>query len=140
VTSVMAGRPEGYSLLLSCGFRGGQLATLRRRVLRAVRRCGLGSDAADGFLIAVNEAMTNAVRHGGGVGRLGLWVDGDIRCEVADHGTGFPAQDHLSRTEPAVASASGGMGLWIARQTADHLAIESGPGGTTVTITAERRA
>jgi anti-sigma regulatory factor (Ser/Thr protein kinase) len=39
-----------------------------------------------------------------------------------------------------VASASGGMGLWIARQTADHLAIESGPGGTTVTITAERRA
>jgi two-component sensor histidine kinase len=97
----MAGRPEGYVLLLSCGFRGGQLAALRRRVLRAVRRCGLGSDAADGFLIAVNEAMTNAVRHGGGVGRLGLW---------------------------------------IARQTADHLAIESGPVGTTVTITAERPA
>jgi anti-sigma regulatory factor (Ser/Thr protein kinase) len=45
--------------------------------------------------------MTNAVRHGGGLGRLGLW---------------------------------------IARQTADHFAIESGPGGTTVTITAERPA
>ncbi len=143
MTPATVGRPDwadGYSCLLGLEFRAHEVSAARRAVLRAVRHRGLDPDAADGFVVAVNEAMTNAVRHGGGAGRLGLWADGDIRCEISDHGPGFAAQDHLRRTEPAVASAEGGMGLWIARQTADQLTIESGPAGTTVTVTARSPA
>ncbi|MEV4618809.1 ATP-binding protein [Asanoa sp. NPDC049573] len=133
-----ASSADRSSLLLIADFRHGGLAALRRRVAGTVRELGLAGEAAERFLVAVNEAMTNAVRHGGGAGRLTIWVDGGIRCEISDRGTGFAAADYLGRTERPTASATGGMGLWIALQTADRLAIESGPAGTTVTITAQR--
>jgi anti-sigma regulatory factor (Ser/Thr protein kinase) len=121
-------------LVLTAEFRAGELSVLRHQVDQAVRRAGLAGSAADGFVIAVNEMVANAVRHAGGGGRLRLWRGSDLVCQIEDHGPGFPAHEYLERVEAPVASPAGGMGLWLAQQTADRLAIDSGPTGTTVTI------
>ena len=110
------------------------LDEVRHRVTAVSGRHGLGADALSDWVTAVNELMTNAVRHGGGTGRLCLAFDGRLTCEVRDAGAGFAVSGHLGdRPRPAL-SASGGMGLWIVAKMAEVLSVDSGPGGTTVRI------
>lgn len=111
-------------------------AEVRREVDAAARRSGLELEKAIDFVAAVNEVMTNAIRHGGGRGELRLWQDDTLRCEIRDGGPGFPAGDYLDRTEAPRPSPTGGLGLWIAQQTSDLISIDSGPAGTTVRISA----
>jgi anti-sigma regulatory factor (Ser/Thr protein kinase) len=131
-------RPAPEDLLLSEPFDGTGFASLRRRVHAAADAFGVRGTRADDFVTAVNEVMTNAVRHGGGGGELRLWGDDAIVCEVSDRGRGFPASAYLDRRERPAATPTGGMGLWIAQQISDSLTIESGPGGTTVRIVTAR--
>ncbi|GAA1861267.1 SpoIIE family protein phosphatase [Asanoa iriomotensis] len=124
-------------LLLAAEFDRAGVATLRRRVADEAERHGLADDVADDFVAAVNEVMTNAIRHGGGAGALRLLADHTgLVCEVRDHGNGFPAAAFLAREVRPTPSSTGGMGLWIAQQTSHALHIESGPAGTLVRITA----
>ncbi|WP_430285336.1 ATP-binding protein, partial [Salmonella enterica] len=45
----------------------------------------------------VHEVITNAVRHGGGAGRIRLWRDGpQLHCQVIDSGAGIPAERRAS--------------------------------------------
>jgi anti-sigma regulatory factor (Ser/Thr protein kinase) len=99
--------------------------------------------------MAVNELLTNVVRHGGGTGRLTLWMrDGAVLCEVSDRGDGLDSGDVLdsgdrpgsgdgpgrvSRRRPAP-DQPGGWGLWLVRELTDTCEIESGPDGTAVRI------
>ncbi len=95
---------------------------------------GGGGEAVDDLLLVVNELCGNAIRHGGGQGRVRLWTDGYLlMCRVTDSGPGISDAEAQgqSRPEPHIA---GGRGLWIARRLAD-LRIDSGPSGTTVTAT-----
>ena len=131
---------DGYTLLLSATVHASNVAALRHRVRDLTSECGMDAEQVDGFAVAVNEIMTNAVRHGGGSGQLRLWCDGRVLCEVDDRGPGFDAGPHLRRTERPAPSSRGGLGLWLARQTSDDLAIESGPTGTTVSISAHLSA
>ncbi|MEV0719815.1 SpoIIE family protein phosphatase [Asanoa sp. NPDC050611] len=129
-------RPEPR-LLLEGAFDRAGVATLRRRIADEAERSGMGGEAADDFVAAVNEVMTNAIRHGGGAGSLRLVDDvSGLVCEVRDHGGGFPAAEYLARQVRPTPSSTGGMGLWIAQQTSHALHIESGPAGTLVRITA----
>ena len=70
----------------SRGLRRGGVPSLRRRVYAVADRYGMAGDDADDFVTAVNEVMTNAVRHGGGGGELRLWGDDVLVCEVSDRG------------------------------------------------------
>jgi anti-sigma regulatory factor (Ser/Thr protein kinase) len=121
-------------LLFATEFDASRLTDARHEVDIAVRRCGLDPDKSLDFIAAVNEAMTNAVRHGGGRGALRLSVDTQLTCEIHDDGPGFPADRYLNRTHRPTPSPAGGMGLWIAQQTSDALSIDSGSAGTTVRI------
>jgi serine phosphatase RsbU (regulator of sigma subunit)/anti-sigma regulatory factor (Ser/Thr protein kinase) len=88
------------------------------------------------FVVAVNELTTNAVRHGGGAGRLELRRHGDVlHCRVTDAGPGIPA-DRRRVTGPPPPHALNGRGLYLARQNADTFEIESRGAGTTVDVTA----
>jgi serine/threonine-protein kinase RsbW len=85
-------------------------------------------------VVAVNELLTNAVRHGGGAGRLSLWQTGAVVvCEVADegHGLAVPVPGHPAR--PA-ADQPGGWGLWLAQELTDMFQLTTGIGGTTVRV------
>lgn len=120
--------------LFAAAFTREELDEVRHRVQAVSGRHGLHGDALSDWVTAVNELMTNAVRHGGGAGRLRLCLDDRLICEVRDDGTGFAVAGHLgNRPRPAL-SESGGMGLWIVGQMAEVLSVESGPGGTTVRI------
>jgi anti-sigma regulatory factor (Ser/Thr protein kinase) len=83
------------------------------------------------MVLVAHELATNAVRHGGGGGRLRLWAtDGRLWCEVSDNGPGLP-QPALAGTALPAPNTLGGRGLWIARQMSD-LTITSTTAGTTI--------
>jgi anti-sigma regulatory factor (Ser/Thr protein kinase) len=125
---------QAARLLLDAGFTVEDVTAVRRRVEEASRDAGLDPSRVDDWITAVNELMTNAVRHGGGRGRVRLWRGARLTCEVSDGGPGFPADDYLARRERPAVTATGGIGLWIVRQLTDSVHINSGPGGTTARI------
>jgi anti-sigma regulatory factor (Ser/Thr protein kinase) len=95
----------------------------------------------DDFVVAVNELLTNVVRHGGGIGRVALWSsDSSVVCEVSDTGEGLtgdvPPQQPRSR--PA-ATQPGGWGLWLAEELTDSFQLVTGHGGTTVRVSTRVR-
>jgi serine/threonine-protein kinase RsbW len=128
--------PHGRQVLRT-RFDAGQVGAVRRTVGSVLRECGLAEERADDFLTAVNEVMTNAVRHGGGTGELRLWRDGVLVCEVRDQGDGFDAGAYTARTERPPLSPAGGLGLWVASRMTDAMSVSSGPAGTTVQICAK---
>lgn len=120
--------------LLERPFAEGELPAVRQRLDAVARACGLSPDDAYDWVIAVNELMANAIRHGGGAGHLRVWRDGDLFCEVRDRGTGFAAGPYLAPRARPAPSPDGGMGLWITQRMTGDMMIESGPSGTVVRI------
>lgn len=112
------------------------IATLRHDVTHCAEMAGLAGEALDDFVLAINELVTNAVRHGGGRGWLRLWHHGNLLvCEVSDQGAGIVdgATNGHVKPPPYVA---GGWGMWLARELSDTMTIDTGPDGTTVRISA----
>jgi anti-sigma regulatory factor (Ser/Thr protein kinase) len=108
------------------------LYALRATVAAHAADLGASPAEIDHVVILAGELAANAVRHGGGTGRLRLWAEQDrIRLEISDQGPGMrqPTAD-AERPDPA---AAGGRGLWICRQLTPHLKVTTGPHGTTVT-------
>nr|WP_221378994.1 ATP-binding protein [Actinoplanes polyasparticus] len=121
---------------LAQNFTAEELASLRRAVHDSARACGLAGDALDDFVVAVHELATNAVRHGGGRGRIDLRRDGDtLLCDIIDHGPGFPGGVPTPAGLPSP-QTPGGRGLWLAQHLTDTLLITDSPGGVTVSVTA----
>lgn len=107
------------------------MTALRHAVASRAGECGLGGDRLDDFVVAVNELLTNAVRHGGGSGRVVVWqADGAVVCEVSDHGPGLgPA-----RPQKPAPDEPGGWGLYLVRELTDSIDMRTGPEGTAVRI------
>ena len=106
----------------------------RRSLAGAVEAEDLPRGRAEEFLIAVGEVVANALGHGHGLAELTLWSTNDgVVCAVHDDGPGVddPFAGYLP---PGNDDAAQGMGLWVARQLSDSLAIQSGADGTTVRL------
>ncbi|MEV0153824.1 ATP-binding protein [Micromonospora sp. NPDC050686] len=118
-------------VLLSQHFTAETVTPLRHLLAARVTAAGLSSHDGDDFVLAVHELVTNAVRHGGGSGRLELrQVDDVLVCEVSDHGT---AADTLPVDLPP-SHVPGGRGLWLAHQLTGALMLTRRPGGVTATV------
>ena len=94
------------------------------------------ADLVEDFLLAVDEMCSNAVRHGGPPVGLRLWTGpGTLVCTISDSGGGW--DDPFAGYGPAHGEdlSHGGMGLWLARQLCDHVAIRRGGNGTTIRLT-----
>jgi anti-sigma regulatory factor (Ser/Thr protein kinase) len=112
------------------------IASLRHDVATCAEAAGLAGEALDDFVLAVNELVTNAVRHGGGHGRLRLWHDGtQLVCEVTDQGAGIVDGASNGRDKPSP-NVAGGWGMWLARELSETMTVMTGPEGTTVRISA----
>jgi anti-sigma regulatory factor (Ser/Thr protein kinase) len=124
---------EELEPLLSVDFDLESLVWLRREVERRSEEQGLTGLSLYRFVVAVNEITTNAVRHGGGRGRLALWRGEDrLYCQVADQGSGLPAGREWAPPPPA--TSTDGRGLLLARHGASKLTIRSGTDGTSVLL------
>lgn len=120
--------------LLAVAFDRQAITGTRHAVGRCAAAVGLFGARLDGFVLAVNEIMTNAVRHGGGRGRLRLWrAAGTVSCEVRDEGRAVAGRLEPGELPPT--TATGGRGLWLARQLCDEVEVETGVAGTVVRVT-----
>jgi len=126
-----ATRPGGASL--DQAFGPEDLYALRAAVAAHAAHLGAPPERVAHVVIVAGELAGNAVRHGGGRGRLRLSrVDGAVRCEVTDEGPGIPEPDDAGTRTPSVLAA-GGRGLFIVRRLAASLTIRNTGRGTTVT-------
>jgi anti-sigma regulatory factor (Ser/Thr protein kinase) len=116
-------------------FDGTNLVSLRSAVAAHGSALGLSEGRVNDLVLVAHELATNAVRHGGGDGRLRVWrVGGSIFCEVADGGDGFPYRRPDEHRRPDV-TAIGGRGLWIVARLVDEMRVDSGDAGTVATVT-----
>ncbi|MDW5323665.1 ATP-binding protein [Plantactinospora sp. KLBMP9567] len=120
--------------MLQADFDAEQVADVRRTLTECLLAAGLAGERLDDFVTAVNEAMTNAVRHGGGRGELRIWHRRHLVCEIRDHGRGFAAPLPTIPTRRPRPSANGGMGLWLAQELADSIEVQSGTNGVRVRL------
>jgi anti-anti-sigma factor len=123
--------------VLDQAFDNDSLYALREAVAAHALQAGLAEGRVGDLVLAVHELAANAIRHGGGRGRLRIWdTGGMLRCEVTDDGA---AQ---SATDDAVAGAGDaaqwridpGHGLWLVRRVADETSVQAGPSGTVAAV------
>lgn len=108
----------------------------RQRVAEAARHNGLGGGELFDLMVAVGEALTNAVRHGSPYRefdevtvRVGI-LGHAVIVEITDRGAGFGA----SRLCPPDALEVSGRGIPSMRALVDDLRFECHDGGTTVVL------
>ncbi len=97
----------------------------RDRIRDYLHEQGCTADALDATLVAVEEAMTNAVRHSGASQdvEIGVRFEGDdLIAEVRDHGCAFDATG-LDLQRVPDPSVPGGRGLFLMARLMDELAI-----------------
>ncbi|MFV2118374.1 anti-sigma factor RsbA family regulatory protein [Streptomyces sp. Act-28] len=94
------------------------LAATRDEADRWAAEAGLSSVRRTDWLLAVSEAVSNSVRHGGGRGTLRMWrAAGELVAEISDRGR---LDDPLTgRRRPDPYAPTGGRGVWIIHQLCD---------------------
>ena len=115
-----------------------RLPELRRTAERELR--GVAPDVADDVLLALDEAVGNAIRHGSRGGRpvlVSLDVDdGWVHMSVRDHGP--TAELPCLPVGPPPSLALGGRGLWLISQLVDEVRLERAGQGMLLSL--RRRA
>ena len=123
-TSPLSDVPDGVPVLT---FGPGDIGEVRQFVFRHAAGTGLGIDRVADLVLAADEISTNSLRHGGGLGTIGVWTEGDEAvCEIRDRGR-MP-EPLAGRRRPSV-DGNDGRGLWLANQLCDLVqirAIETG--------------
>jgi anti-sigma regulatory factor (Ser/Thr protein kinase) len=123
--------PNG-EVALDQPFDADGLYSLRAAVAAHAAALGAHDELVEELVVVANELASNAVRHGGGTGRLRLWRAGElIHCEVSDAGPGLP--DGEPGRERVPVTAYGGRGLWVVRQMSQRVDVRTSPKGATVT-------
>ena len=123
--------PSHRHSLIDRVFGRDDITVLRHEVLQRLDRAVLG-DRLDGFVLAINEVITNVVLHAGGTGRLVLDTGASaVWCTVTDSGPGIP-QHHQRPPDVPEAFDVGGRGIWLAYQLCDEVTMATGPIGTTI--------
>jgi len=114
-----------------------RLRTARRHVEHAAARVGLDPDRSSRFVYAVNEAVTNAIRHGApdhkGLIRLRTVIENErLTVHVQDSG------DFVAPAMPPGRDADHGRGFTLMARFADEVLLHVRPGATIVTLSVAR--
>ena len=113
-------------------FDGSHLAGSRQFVSRRAADAGLSPARAYDLVLAVNEVLTNSIRHGGSSGTLRIWQEDDrLVCEIEDRGRLSDPLADRRRPDP---EQPNGRGLWMANQLCDLVQLRSPAHGTIVRL------
>ncbi|WP_329103462.1 ATP-binding protein [Micromonospora sp. NBC_01699] len=124
--------PAPAEVALDHPFDGDGLYGMRATIAAHAERLGVDDEQLQQLLIVAGELASNAVRHGGGGGRLRIWrADDRLYCQVRDSGPGI-GEAAAGTTQPE-ATQIGGRGLWIVRSLSTDVSIVDDGRGTTVT-------
>jgi anti-sigma regulatory factor (Ser/Thr protein kinase) len=108
---------------------------LARRAAREAARGVLTADEEEDLVVAVSEAVTNALVHGRPPVEMRLWRGTDrLVVTVRDGGAG--PKDPFAGLLPATDTSDGGRGLWITHQSVNHVTSERDADGYTLRLTA----
>ena len=111
----------------------GDLAVARHRVGDAARTLGLTMADSRMAEVAAGEVLANAFRHGIMPGQVRVWGgDGAVTVRVDSGGPGDAVA--TAGFHPPDLDVGEGAGLWVARQLADVVAVETRPDGTIVEL------
>ena len=110
------------------------LPALRLLAVEHGCRAGLGASQLGDFVLAVNEAATNAICRSGKRARLRLWESGDeVGCDVRG-GSWMPAAQ-----PPAVLDDTDSLRLWVVWQVCTEVDLSYGPDEMTVRLSMRTR-
>jgi anti-sigma regulatory factor (Ser/Thr protein kinase) len=99
----------------------------------------LGDEDVDDLVLAVSEAVTNALEHGLPPVRLRVWTEpGRVVATVGDAGNG--PRDPFAGLLPAVGSATGGFGLWAIHQVCSEVSHHRSGSGFALRLVRTRSA
>jgi len=107
------------------------MADLRSQVLRVAAQAGLSTDRAEAFVLAVNEAVANAIEHAGGTGEVAVVQDDQHQLVAKVRDPGADTTRSITFTLPPP-EATRGRGMWLAGQLVDHIEVHGDQGRTTV--------
>ncbi|MEV4702975.1 ATP-binding protein [Actinoplanes sp. NPDC049316] len=111
------------------------LGPLRSLLCGWVAAHGFAPAAAEDVVVAVMEIVTNGLRHGRPPVRVRAWHEAATLIVQCDDAGGRRIPPGAGFHRPRLSGATpGGRGLWLARQLADVVMIESAAGRTTVRL------
>ncbi|WP_268246093.1 ATP-binding protein [Nonomuraea spiralis] len=107
------------------------LDAIRGLVRGYAGRGGLAGERLDNFVLAVNEAVTNVLDHGGGAGTvLARGRPGGVTVEIADT-AGLLSAGHLAAARHGRARTEGfGFGLWLIQHLCDGVDLDQSADGS----------
>jgi anti-sigma regulatory factor (Ser/Thr protein kinase) len=119
--------------------RRSELGVARKYAEDVAAAFGLDSDGRYEFVYAVNEAVTNAIRHGASdeedMIHMSISADADrLTFCVRDRGTFVMPEVEVDESSP------GGRGLALMASLVDEVDVHIDPGGTTVRLTKLRES
>jgi serine/threonine-protein kinase RsbW len=109
------------------------LASMRHLVRHVGHRVGLPSDRVARLVLAVNEAVSNAIQHGGGSAHVVISyrpTTNDLVVWISDVGAGIPRETPMGRPQP---ESLRGRGLYLVQLLCDEAQIVTSTAGATGT-------
>ncbi len=103
------------------------LPAVRRFTEQQLEDLGVAGLRRQDLVLAVDEAATNAVRHGGGAAAVRIWCDAHVVCEVTDGGT-FD-EPLAGKARPGLDWTSG-RGVWLMNELCDLVELRPTASGT----------
>lgn len=113
----------------------------RDKVRTWLRDNGWSSPHLDDLVLAVNEAVSNSIEHGYGVGPGDPAASGTVhvRGELTDHHVTFTVRDRgVWRTPVDDPASTRGQGIRLMRACVDEISVDGTEDGTTVVLRGNR--
>lgn len=120
------------------------IQSLEGFIADVMARNRLDEDMRGNVMISTLEAVTNAIRHGNGIGsekkvRVNVFERGDeLTITVRDQGDGFCPEEVADPTDPERILREGGRGVFLIQSLTDECAFEDDGRAVRMTFVCER--
>ncbi|MEU4419938.1 ATP-binding protein [Actinoplanes sp. NPDC024001] len=112
-----------------------ELRDLRQALTAWAAGHGFAEEPTDDLVVATVEVASNGLRHAGTPVRIRAWHHAGTLTVQCDDAAGKPVPPTAGYHRPQITDTlPGGRGLWLARQLADIVHVDSVPGRTSVRL------